>query len=226
MKSEIKYAPQTLDEVIYPSLVVERTIKGYASGRLEGHVMLYGPNGTGKTTVANLLIKAIGGDDAIIEQKECDELMAIKDLKHYLFRAGNLASMTTSKKHFLLFNEFDNYSKRAHKLWTALDYCGDSVMAVFTTNKPMDIDRSLRSRAELVEFGAVSAKLVLPRVQIALRGQGVHLPDPQVLHYLRNVEEHKDIRKYMREADKIILAVEDGLELPPWSGAKSSLKIV
>lgn len=226
MKSEIKYAPQTLDEVIYPSLVVERTIKGYASGRLEGHVMLYGPNGTGKTTVANLLIKSVGGVDAIVEQKECDELMAIKDLKHYLFRAGNLASLTTSKKHFLLFNEFDNYNKQAHKLWTALDYCGDTVMAVFTTNKPMDIDRSLRSRAELLEFGAVSAMAVLPRVQIALQGQGVYLPNSQVLHYLRNVEEHKDIRKYMREADKIILAVEDGLELPPWSGAKSSLKIV
>ena len=226
MKCEIKYAPNNLDEVIYPNIVVERTINGYASGRLEGHVMLYGPNGTGKTTLANLLIKAIGGEDAIFETKECDELMSIKDLKHYLFRAGNIASMTSSKKHFLLFDEFDNFSKGAHKLWMALDYCGDTVMAVFTTNKPMDIDRSIRSRADLIEFPAVSAAAALPRIQHALQGEGVFLSNVQVLHYLKQVEEHKDIRKYMREADKIILAVQDGLELPPWSGAKSSLKAV
>lgn len=226
MKCELKYAPQNLDEVIYPDIVVERTIQGYARGRLEGHVMLYGPNGTGKTTVANLLIKAIGGEHASIDNKECDELLSIKDLKHYLYRAGNLAAMTTSKKHFLLFNEFDNFRKGAHKLWTALDYCGDTVMAVFTTNKPMDIDRSLRSRAEILEFPAVSAAAALPRIQHALNNEGVFLPNQQVLHYLKQVEEHKDIRKYMREADKVILAVQDELELPPWSGAKSSLKIV
>ena len=71
--------------------------------RGDPYIFISGKAGTGKTTLANLLIKAIGGEDAIFETKECDELMSIKDLKHYLFRAGNIASMTSSKKHFLLF---------------------------------------------------------------------------------------------------------------------------
>ena len=52
-----------------------------------------GHNGSGKT-VTNSLIKAIGGGDEIIEQKECDEFIAIKGLEHYLFRFGDLASTT------------------------------------------------------------------------------------------------------------------------------------
>ena len=185
-----------------------------------------GPLNVVKKSFGKSMIQQLNDLSLRRQEWECDELLSIKDLKHYLYRAGNLAAMSTSKKHFLLFNEFDNYRKGAHKLWTALDYCGDMVMAVFTTNKPMDIDRSLRSRAEILEFPAVSAAAALPRIQHALNNEGVFLPNQQVLHYLKQVEEHKDIRKYMREADKIILAVQDELELPPWVGAKSTLKIV
>ena len=67
MKCETKYAPSNLDEVIYPSVAVERRIKGYASRQMEGHVMLHGSNGTGKTTLANLLVQAIGGSEEIVE---------------------------------------------------------------------------------------------------------------------------------------------------------------
>ena len=61
MQFEIKYAPKNLNEVIYPNVAVQRRIQGYATGQLEGHIILHGPNGTGKTTLANLLVRAIGG---------------------------------------------------------------------------------------------------------------------------------------------------------------------
>mgnify|MGYP003333897646 CR=1 FL=1 len=59
MKCEIKYAPQNLDEVLYPSVAVERRIKAYANKELEGHILLHGPNGTSKTTVANFVVSSI-----------------------------------------------------------------------------------------------------------------------------------------------------------------------
>ena len=83
MKTAIKYAPQNLEEVIYPSVAVQKRIDAYAKGHLEGHVLLWGPNGSSKTTVANLLPYAIGGQDALVEDKEFDELLANKDLKLY-----------------------------------------------------------------------------------------------------------------------------------------------
>ena len=56
MKTAIKYAPSNLNEVIYPSKAVELRVHAYATKQMEGHVMLYGPNGTGKTTLAQLLV--------------------------------------------------------------------------------------------------------------------------------------------------------------------------
>lgn len=81
MKTAIKYKPQTLSDVIYPNIAVERRIAGYATGQLEGHLLLWGPNGTGKTTVADLLPYAISGQNACIEDKDFDELLSKKDLK-------------------------------------------------------------------------------------------------------------------------------------------------
>jgi len=73
MKTEIKYAPGSLNQVTYPNVSVQRRIEAYAAGQLEGDVMLYGPNGTGKTTVAKLLVRAIGGEDALLEDKDRSE---------------------------------------------------------------------------------------------------------------------------------------------------------
>ena len=95
MKCEIKYAPNKLNEVIYPNLGVERRITGYATKQLEGHMILHGPNGTGKTSLANLLIKEIGNQHPEVERKDADELLAQPDLKKYLKQAAAYAAMTT-----------------------------------------------------------------------------------------------------------------------------------
>ena len=76
MKCEIKYAPKNLDEVIFPSTAVQRRITGYATGQLSGHIMLHGPNGTGKTTVANLLVNELGNGHPHVDRCDADELLA------------------------------------------------------------------------------------------------------------------------------------------------------
>lgn len=226
MKCEIKYAPTNLNEVIYPSMAVGRRIKGIAAGQLEGHVMLHGPNGTGKTTVAKLLIQAIGGSDVQMEDLDGEELLAKPKLREYLKNEAGLARMTVSGKFFLLLNEFDNVKKGAHKLWTALDACGDSVMAVITTNEPMDVHRSLRDRCTVIEMSGIPAIAALPRVQYALQSEGLNLPDQQVLHYLKQQEQWRSLRKYMRVADDLLYLHSNGLPFQPWSGTPAALKSV
>lgn len=226
MKCEIKYAPANLDEVIYPSVAVERRIKGIAAGQLEGHVMLHGPNGTGKTTVARLLVQAIGGAAAMLETLGYEELLSKQDLRGYLLQAASLARLTTSGKHFLLLNEFDNAKKGVNKLWTALDDCGEGVMAIITTNEPMDVHRSIRSRCDVIEMPGITAMAVLRRVQYVLHSEGLNLPDQQVLHYLKSQERLMDLRKYFKLADELLYLHSNGLSFPAWSGMPTALKAV
>ena len=226
MKCEIKYAPNDLDELIYPNIGVERRVKGYASKKLEGHIILHGPNGTGKTTLANLLVKQIGNQNPEVERKEADEFLAQPDLKKYLKQASAYAAMTTSEKFFLILNEFDYSKKNLNKFWTALDACGSGVMAIITTNQPMDVHPSVRSRCDVIEMPGVCAEAALQRIQYCLSMEGVNLPDAQVLHYLKLQEQFLDLRRYFRVADQIIYLIENNLPIPSWTSNPKPLRVV
>ena len=126
--------------------------------------MLYGPNGTGKTTVANLLVRAIGGTNARLEDCDIEELLAKPKLRDYLRNASAWSRITAGDKYFLILNEFDYAKRGVNKLWTALDECGNDVMAIITTNNPMSIDRAVRSRFDMIEFAGIAAQAALPRI--------------------------------------------------------------
>jgi replication-associated recombination protein RarA len=227
MKTETKYAPTNLNEVIYPSAAVALRIKAYAAGQLEGHVMLHGPNGTGKTTVGKLLVNSIGGSDAQLEGTDMDDLLAMSKLNDHMKAACALARLTTSGKYFIVLNEFDTVKKGVSKFWTALDACGDSVMAIITTNNPMAIERAIRSRFDMIEMAGIPAVQALQRVQYALKAEGLSLPDAQVLHYLKQVEHLMDFRKYFKKADELIFLRDSGLPLPAWKAAPAPvLKVI
>lgn len=227
MSKAKKYAPTNLNEVIYPIIAVERRIKAYAAGQLEGHVMLYGPNGTGKTTVANLLVRAIGGANARLEDCDVEELLVKPKLRDYLRNASAWARLTPGDKYFLVLNEFDYAKRGVNKLWTALDECGDGAMAIITTNNPMSIDRAVRSRFDMIEFAGITAQAALPRIQFVLKAEGLVLPDAQVLHYLKQVEHMMDLRKYFKTADELLFLHSSGSSFPAWSAAAApALKVV
>ena len=226
MKCEIKYAPNQLDEVIYPNVGVERRINGYATKQLEGHIILHGPNGTGKTSLANLLVKEIGNQHPEIERKDADEFLAQPDLKKYLKQAAAYAAMTTSEKFFLILNEFDYSKKNLNKFWTALDACGDGVMAIITTNQPMDVHASIRSRCDVIEMPGVCAEAALQRIQYCLSMEGVNLPDAQVLHYLKNYVQGFDLRRYFRIADQIIYLSKNNMPMMPWTSNPKPLRVI
>ena len=226
MKSQIKYAPTNLNEVLYPNVAVERRIQGYATGQLEGHMILHGPNGTGKTTLAGLLVQAIGGEDAVVETNEHEDLLDKRDIRGYLRQAASLARLTSSQKYFILLNEFDSAKKRLSQFWNALDACGDGVMVIITTNKPMAIDPSIRSRCDLVGMPAISASAALARVQFILQAEGLQLGSAQVLEYLRSREHWGDLRKYFGLADELLYLQRNDLPFPVWTSTPRTLKVI
>jgi len=226
MKTAIKYAPTALNEVIYPSVAVERRIHAYANGQMEGHIMLHGPNGTGKTTMAHLLVNAIGGADALLESEDFDDLLAKPKLHDHFRNACALVRMTTSSKYFLVFNEFDVAKRNVNKFWAALDACEDDVMAIITTNHPMNIDRALRSRFDMIEFCGLNAMAALPRIQYVLKAEGLNLPDAQVLYYLKQEEHLMDLRKYFKKADELLFLYNNGQTFPKWKATTPSLTVV
>jgi replication-associated recombination protein RarA len=230
MKSAIKYSPQNLGEVIYPSAAVRNRIQAYMSGMLEGNVLLWGPNGTGKTTVADLLPYAITGKDAFVETNDFDEILSKKDLKSYIANSCGVANFSGQPKYFMVFHEFDNAKVNINKLWTVMDKYADQIMVIITTNNPMSVHKSIRSRCDVIEFPALTARQVLPRAQKILTTEGITLPDSQVLHYLVQIEHLGDLRQYLTKVDEIVYLNKTGGLLPTVpklaAGFKQKLSLV
>lgn len=148
-------------------------------------------------------------------------------LKDHMKAACSMARLTTSGKHFIVLNEFDTAKKGVSKFWTALDACGDDVMAIITTNNPMSIERAIRSRFDMIEMAGIPAAQALQRVQYALKSEGLSLADAQVLHYLKQVEHLMDFRKYFKKADELIFLRDSGLPFPAWKAAPAPvLKVI
>jgi replication-associated recombination protein RarA len=229
MKVEIKYAPQSLGDVVYTSAAQDIRINAYAQSGLNGHIILWGPNGTGKSTVAKLLPNAIAGTQAIIESKSLEDLLTMKNLKDYLYRGAMAAKNFYSGKYFLVYDEADATKGSMAKFWTAVDYCGDDLMMILTTNNPMGIAQSVRSRSDEIEFPALTPQQFLSRAQYMLSAEGVNLPNAQVLHYLVQIQHTPDLRKYCRKVDELIYLVQNNLPLPPFPNLvanQSQMKIV
>lgn len=226
MKVELKYAPQNLSEVIYPDAATEIRIQALGSGQLDGHVMLWGPNGTGKTSIARLLIDAIGGAGANVDDVDYDELLSKPDLKQYLQNSCAMSNLYGQGKFFILLNEFDTARVNPHKLWTAMDKCGNELMVIITTNEPMKVHKSVRSRCMEIHMPALSANIVLPRAQHILAVEGLVLPDTQVRAYLSNMQYKGDLRKYFAILDDLLLLNNSGQAMPPWITQAPVLNIV
>ena len=90
MNCEIKYAPKCLNDIIYPSIGVERRIKAYAEKQVQGHIILHGPNGTGKTTsVAKLAASLKGsGTSVILAAADTFRAAAVEQLQTWGARIG------------------------------------------------------------------------------------------------------------------------------------------
>lgn len=228
MKCAIKYAPQNLSEIIYPSKAVETRIMGYANKQLENHLLLWGPNGTGKTSVADLLPYAIDGMNAVVESKHFEEVLGQKNLKEYLQNACSFNQFVEgTPKFYMVFHEFDNNSTKLNKLWTAMDDLSDKLMVIITTNEPMNIHKSVRDRCDVINFPALNSKTVLQRAQFILQHEGLVLPDQQVQGLLAAWDHVGSLRKYMGLLDELLFLHKNGLPIPSVPNiTKASLKVV
>lgn len=222
MKCEIKYAPASLNEAIYPNDAVRKRIAAYATGHLEGHIILHGPNGTGKSTIARLLPDAIVGGQASIENDDFDALLSRKDLKDHLQRICMANKFCGQGKVFLIFEEFDNAKITPNKLWTAMDKYADELQVIISTNHLHKVHRSIRDRCDLVEIGKSNANNVLPRAKYILANEGLSLPDKYVLGHLQKGDWCGSIRAYMRLIDELLMCRTMGEPMPPVNMAGSA----
>jgi replication-associated recombination protein RarA len=213
MNTNYKYRPQTIEEFVFATPKLETQIKRYTKGRSMLPLVLHGEYGTGKSLLADLIPKALDGDDVKVNYINAEELNNAKDVRDKFFRSVQFDKLFTidgQKNSYTIVEEVNFDPKAKGALRVCLDGMAERELFIFTTNEVEKIDRGLLSRAEVVEVLPAPPDRFFPRAQHILRSEGVDLDDSVLRDVLETVYENDyDNRAYYRALDEIIEAWND-----------------
>ena len=209
-----RYDPKTLDELVLVNPHNRVYLEHFVHQRIKSHLLMVGTNGTGKTSIANLiptLIHGVGNfnlikvaGDPSFEFKPSVLQIWDRHIDFSNFYNGPL---------FVIIDEIDKIKYGLPLLWQWLDLRKDVATVLVTTNEYFAVTKALRSRMHVLQFGPITARQMLPRALEIMRAEAVPISDQDLLAELQSVEHLGDVRKYMERLE--FLALELRAQIAP-----------
>ena len=193
------YRPSTFDEVAGQEHIVKTLKNALATGKLAHAYLFAGPRGTGKTTMAKLLAKALNCDEGIGHQcNECKNCKAIIDGTHpdvlELDAASNngvdeIRDLIDKVKYGTILGRYKVYIiDEVHMLSTGafnallktLEEPPEHVIFILATTEPHKILPTILSRCQRYDFTKLSDKDIKNRLKAVLENEGVAYNDDAI----------------------------------------------
>ena len=147
-----KYRPKTIEECILPTNI-KKTFQDFLDKGEVPNLLLAGPAGCGKTTVAKALCNELGVDVYVINGS--DEGRFLDTVRNTAKNFASTVSLSSSAKHkVIIIDEADNTTNDVQLLLRAFteEFSGNCRF-IFTCNFKNKIIEPLHSRCAVVEFG-------------------------------------------------------------------------
>ena len=180
-----KYRPKTIEECILPDNI-KKTFKDFLLKGEVPNLLLSGPPGCGKTTVAKALCQELGADYYVINGS--DEGRFLDTVRNNAKNFASTVSLSSSARHkVVIIDEADNTTPDVQLALRAFteEFVGNCRF-IFTCNYKNKIIQPLHSRCAVIEF-SIKGK----------ERQGV------ASHFFKRVQDILDLEKIEYE-DKVI----------------------
>ena len=200
-----KYRPKTIEECILPPSI-KKTFQDFLDKGEIPNMLLAGPAGCGKTTVAKALCNELGVDFYVINGS--DEGRFLDTVRNTAKNFASTVSLSSTAKHkVIIIDEADNTTNDVQLLLRAfIEEFSGNCRFIFTCNFKNKILEPLHSRTTVVEFGiggknkpAIAASF-FKRIQEILDTEGVKY-DNKVLVELIN-KHFPDWRRVLNECQR------------------------
>ena len=147
-----KYRPKTIQECILPESIKKTFLDFLDKGEVP-NLLLAGPAGCGKTTVAKALCNQLGADVYVINGS--DEGRFLDTVRNNAKNFASTVSLSSESKHkVIIIDEADNTTPDVQLLLRAsIEEFSNNCRFIFTCNYKNKIIEPLHSRCAVIEFG-------------------------------------------------------------------------
>ena len=200
-----KYRPKTIEDCILPDNI-KKTFQGFLSKGEVPNLLLAGPAGCGKTTVAKALCNELGVDYYVINGS--DEGRFLDTVRNTAKNFASTVSLSSTAKHkVIIIDEADNTTNDVQLLLRAFteEFSGNCRF-ILTCNFKNKIIEPLHSRCACIDFSTNSkdrpklASQFFNRLGVVLEAESIEA-DPKVLAELIN-KHFPDWRRVLNECQR------------------------
>lgn len=199
-----KYRPQSIDEIALP-----KRIKDILSKGIRTNMLLYGTQGTGKTSTAKLMVKQFGHNYMYIN---CSKETGIDTIRERISNFCMTSSLTQTKSGLkvVIMDEMDGMSTQAYQaLRGCIEEFACNTRFVATCNFVSKVPEPIQSRFECISFDFEGEEMKEVKIQCVYRikhicdNEGVSIEKDAISALIKN--NYPDMRSIVNKLQTMIL---------------------